>query len=285
LAGLSCAHWLGQPAEHTQLIAKQAGTSTVDDSACASCHADQADRLGKTVHRKALGCQRCHGPGGEHMADPPQHIAGATELRALPAFAQSQMCLGCHGALTLPWSHADHATAGLTCVECHTNVVHFQSTSQTRAPVAFRRQEGFCNQCHRADTLDFQQIFHHPVPEGAMDCGDCHAVHGKQERGFTLVGNSGCGRCHRRQVEPRVFEHPALREGCQTCHQAHGSPLRALLTEQGNTVCLKCHFQSGFPIIEGSDHTTYLSGGALCYDCHVEVHGSNTDPTFVGRLR
>ncbi len=283
--GVSCARWLGQPSEHTRLVRERAGATRVDDAACAACHPDAADRLDKTVHRKVLGCQRCHGPGGEHMAEPPQHIVGAAALRALPPYAQSQMCLDCHGALTMPWSNADHATADLTCVECHTDVVHFKPDTQTRARVAFRRQEGFCNQCHRADTLDFLQVFHHPVLEGAMDCTACHAVHGKLERGIVLDRASACGRCHPRQVEPRVFEHPALREGCQTCHQPHGSPLRALMTEQGNTVCLKCHFQAGFPVIEGVDHTAYLSRGALCYDCHVEVHGSNTSPTFLGRLR
>ncbi len=118
-----------------------------------------------------------------------------------------------------------------------------------------------------------------------MDCTACHAVHGQRERGLALDQRDTCGRCHRRQVENHVFQHAALREGCLTCHAAHGAPLRALLTEPANTLCLKCHLQAGFPVIEAVDHTAMLAGGAHCYDCHVEVHGSNTDPTLLGRLR
>jgi DmsE family decaheme c-type cytochrome len=185
----------------------------------------------------------------------------------------------------MTWKQSDHAAAPLACFACHTDVVHFKTADAIRPPVALRAQQGFCQQCHGLDTLGFRQVFHHPVPEGAMDCTACHAVHGKLERDIALDQGGACARCHRRQVEARVFQHTAMQEGCLTCHQAHGSPLRALLTEPGNTLCLKCHVQAGFPVIEGVDHSVYLARGAQCYDCHVDVHGSNTDPSLLGRLR
>lgn len=284
-AGLACSHWL-EASEHTTVVrAQTAGAVAVDDQTCIECHPDPGERLSHTVHRKVLGCQHCHGPGSQHVADPPGHVVNAATLMAMPASAQSEMCLGCHGQKLLGWSSSEHAAAALPCFSCHSDVVHFKTAEQVQAPAAFRRQAGFCNQCHRTDTLGFQQIFRHPVPEGAMDCSDCHAVHGKLERGLTLDEGGSCGHCHRRQVQPHVFQHEALREGCTTCHQAHGSPQRALLSEPANTVCLKCHFQAGFPVIEGVDHTTLLARGALCYDCHIDVHGSNTDPSLLGRLR
>jgi DmsE family decaheme c-type cytochrome len=283
--GLACSH-LAASSEHARLLAAEAGTVAVDDADCLMCHADQGEELSHTVHRKVLGCQQCHGPGKNHVEDPPGHIAGAKSLRALSPFAQSEMCLGCHGSLALAWNGSDHASASVPCARCHSDVVHFKPSEAVKPLVAFRKQQGFCQQCHGLDALGFQQVFHHPVPEGAMDCTSCHAVHGKLQNDMVAVDESGpCGHCHRRQVEHRVFQHAALREGCLTCHQAHGSPLRALLTEPANTLCLKCHLQAGFPVIEDVDHTTMLAGGARCYDCHVEVHGSNTDPTLLGRLR
>ncbi len=284
--GLACSH-LRRPSEHTQLILAEAGGTAADDNECLGCHGDQGETLSHTVHRKALGCQQCHGPGRQHVEDTTGHIVGADKLRALSMSARSEMCLTCHGSLTLAWNGSDHAGAGLSCLGCHSDVVHFKPGDEVKAKVAFRKQQGFCQQCHPVDTLGFAQVFHHPVPEGAMDCTSCHAVHGKLDRDLPIDQEQGgtCRHCHRRQIAPHVFAHPALRDGCQTCHRAHGSPLRALLTEPSNTLCLKCHIKAGFPVIEGTDHSAMLAGGARCYDCHLEVHGSNTDPSLLGRLR
>lgn len=283
-AGIACARWMA-PAEHGRVVQAETGGTAVDDADCLPCHAEQGERMSHTVHRHKLGCQACHGPGSAHVADPSGHIVGAARLRALPAAAQSDMCLGCHGQMAMAWGGSEHASAALPCFSCHSDVVHFRPADAVQPPLAFRRQQGFCNQCHRLDTLGFQQIFHHPVPEGAMDCSDCHTVHARPERALTLDQDGKCARCHRRQVNTYVFSHQAMREGCLTCHQAHGSALRSLLAEPANTVCMKCHFQAGFPVIEGVDHTNYLARGGLCYDCHTDVHGSNADPSLLGRLR
>ncbi len=284
LAAVACSRWIA-PSQHARLVQAEANGPAVDDHDCLPCHGDQGDTLAHTVHRNALGCQTCHGPGQQHVADPSGHIVRGQSLRSLPPGAQAEMCLACHGKMALGWPGSDHASAALPCFACHADTVHFKPVQAVKAPVAFRRQQPFCGQCHGLDTLGFAQIFHHPVPETAMDCTACHDVHGKLDRRLAIGRDGACGRCHRRQVETRIFEHEAMRDGCLTCHQAHGSPLRALLTEPGNTLCLKCHLQAGFPVIEGVDHTTLLARGALCYDCHVEVHGSNTDPSLLGRLR
>jgi DmsE family decaheme c-type cytochrome len=283
---VACGRWIA-PSSHARLVRAEAASIAVPDQDCLGCHADQADSLGHGVHRKVLGCQTCHGPGKQHIEEPPGHIVGAQKLRALGPSGQSEMCLDCHGSLLLPWTQGDHAAASLSCASCHADVVHFKVTEAVKPAADFRKQQGFCQQCHALDTLGFRQIFHHPVPEAAMDCTSCHSVHGRLERTVALGTNGPgeCARCHRRQAETHVFEHPAMRDGCLACHQAHGSPLRALLTEPGNTLCLKCHLEASFPVIEGVDHSTLLARGGACYDCHVDVHGSNTDPSLLGRLR
>lgn len=284
MAALSCSHWVA-PSRYTRLVQAEATGPAVDDHDCLPCHGDQGDALAQTAHRNVLGCQTCHGPGQQHVTDPPGHIVRAESLLGLPTADQSEMCLACHGRMAMAWPGSDHATAPLPCFACHADTVHFRPAAAVKPAVAFRKQQAFCGQCHALDTLGFTQIFHHPVPETAMECTACHDVHGKMDRTLAMGRDGACGRCHRRQVEPRVFQHEAMSDGCLACHQAHGSPLRALLTEPGNTLCLKCHLQADFPIIEGVDHTALLARGALCYDCHVEVHGSNTDPSLLGRLR
>lgn len=85
--------------------------------------------------------------------------------------------------------------------------------------------------------------------------------------------------CHREQARPRVFQHEAMREGCVTCHNPHGSINDKLLTERDNNLCLKCHGQIAAPgLIEmGSQlHNTFLGRGT-CWSagCHPAVHGSD----------
>lgn len=275
-----------RPAEHGRLVEALAGVKAIGPEECAVCHEDVVEAQAKTVHEDAPGCETCHGPGGEHTEDPAR-IVGAAALRGLSPRGKAEMCLSCHAGLVGDWNHAEHARGGLTCFECHRDVVHFEVTSAAAVepPKTFRRAAGFCDQCHGADALGFRQPFHHPVPEGQVDCADCHAVHGQSLGSAPREATEACGRCHARQAAPRVFRHAALDEGCNVCHAAHGSPLPALLTQDGNSLCLQCHFDAAFPVIEGVDHDDYLAAGARCYDCHTEVHGSNSDPSLLGRIR
>jgi predicted CXXCH cytochrome family protein len=70
-----------------------------------------------------------------------------------------------------------------------------------------------------------------------------------------------CLKCHPAERGPFVFEHQALREGCTTCHNPHGSINAKLLVDRDANLCLRCHFEqyTGSQIlIGGSDHTRRL---------------------------
>jgi predicted CXXCH cytochrome family protein len=87
--------------------------------------------------------------------------------------------------------------------------------------------------------------------------------------------------CHREKARPHVFEHEALREGCPTCHNPHGSINDKMLTERDVNLCLKCHAQIASPgtvFIGDFSHTTRLSEGP-CWSasCHTAVHGSDVN--------
>jgi len=120
-----------------------------------------------------------------------------------------------------------------------------------------------------------------------MNCVQCHDPHGmdimKPSGGLAMAQqDQSCAQCHRNQTRPFVFQHDALREGCTTCHNPHGSINAKLLVDRDANLCLRCHFEqyTGSQIlIGGSDHTRRLSEGT-CWNagCHEAVHGSRVNP-------
>jgi len=148
-----------------------------------------------------------------------------------------------------------------------------------------------CFTCHIEKKAEFSLQYHHPVPEGKMSCVSCHDPHGKDINKSKNVwlsrANDTCAQCHREQSRQHVFEHEALREGCTTCHNVHGSINPKMLTERDNNLCLKCHAQvAGTPGVTsigvmphtGFGATQFLQKGT-CFSagCHTGVHGSDVN--------
>jgi hypothetical protein len=83
--------------------------------ACTDCHGDVVEKRAGGRHEK-IGCESCHGPAAEHVADP-------TERHPIRPDPRSS-CLECHRPLTgRPASHpqvdaAEHA-GDSACAECH----------------------------------------------------------------------------------------------------------------------------------------------------------------------
>jgi predicted CXXCH cytochrome family protein len=143
-----------------------------------------------------------------------------------------------------------------------------------------------CFQCHIEKNAEFSLPYHHPVKEGRMTCNDCHDPHGENihtPKGlFVSRVNETCAQCHREQARPRVYEHEALREGCVTCHNVHGSINDKMLVERDNNLCLKCHAETGaagvIPIGGGSHNSRVNRGTCFSAGCHTAMHGSDLNP-------
>lgn len=102
--------------------------------------------------------------------------------------------------------------------------------------------------------------------------------------------NESCTPCHRDQSRPFAFVHEALREGCVSCHQPHGSINAKMLVYRDNNLCLRCHAQvaspflpSGTVVIGSTIHAglgldRLVQGSCWSSGCHTAVHGSNIDP-------
>ncbi|PIQ87021.1 MAG: hypothetical protein COV74_02430 [Candidatus Omnitrophica bacterium CG11_big_fil_rev_8_21_14_0_20_45_26] len=142
-----------------------------------------------------------------------------------------------------------------------------------------------CFACHTDKRAEFNLPYHHPVLEGKMSCSDCHDAHGQEVRPWSATTiddvNEACFKCHKDQEGPFVFEHEALREGCTSCHQVHGSISDKMLVARDSNLCLRCHTQDNFPNMADTSHggsgSRISQGTCFSARCHTAVHGSNFD--------
>jgi DmsE family decaheme c-type cytochrome len=166
------------------------------------------------------------------------------------------------------------------CIDCHSphHAKESEFLLKAKAPQ-------LCYGCHGDVRAQFARPFHHRVPEGLLQCNDCHSPHGtfrpKQLR-TNAAGDTVCYKCHFEKQGPYVYQHEALIEGCTICHSPHGSTnQRMLVQNQVNLLCLSCHV---FPAEVGPPATPTFHDQATKYQsctlCHMAIHGSNTSSVF-----
>ena len=173
---------------------------------------------------QGLGCQRCHGPGAEHVAKANENDSSVEDIAATIFNA---------GRLA-PERRAD------VCMQCH-----LQSDSSmmsivrrpSRADYSYRPDQpliDYIAHIESDDVEDFFQINHHPYrlfqsrchaeSEGRLTCLTCHDPHAQVPADVRAEHyRNACLTCH--QVEQCGMQHkapnaaePVDRLDCVTCH-------------------------------------------------------------------
>jgi predicted CXXCH cytochrome family protein len=168
---------------------------------------------------EGLGCQRCHGPGAEHVWLALGGIGPAAEIRAsvfnpgrLPAARRDEVCLTCHlqPSVALP---------GLRRFG--------------RGDFSYRAGEPLSAYLVQVDVEEEGQ-----APAERFEINH-HAYRLRQSRCFLESGgNLGCLTCHDpHRAVPRREMAVRVREVCRTCHTS----LPARSGHSGDTDCASCH--------------------------------------------
>jgi tetratricopeptide (TPR) repeat protein len=174
-------------------------------SRCLFCHTTDAraalERAGPAANDQAIGCERCHGPGANHVRAVDAKLADLAIVNPAKASAEgrTRVCGQCHAnhlgsplprtdpfwvrfqATTLTWSRCfTESNGALDCMTCHD-----PHHDNDRSPAHFNGQ---CLTCHStartklADTADQSTKLKTDRPASSASCpvnpnGDCINCH------------------------------------------------------------------------------------------------------------
>ena len=280
--------------------------------ACIGCHPAQYEAIKSSPHwmrgdprtpGSAQECASCHGDLEQHVL-----LAGDAKATGLQTFRskslltpseQNAVCQGCHKkANLLHWEGSAHAADDVGCVGCHR--VHGPDRVRDR-----HAEKEVCFTCHSDLHAQVHRPYGHPLREGLMTCGDCHAAHGGPGDAElkTFGVNETCYGCHAEKRGPFLWEHQPVSEDCTLCHTAHGAVNKGMLTRRQPHLCQSCHeptamannplgpharhsrlalsyrepgaFDQGPDPAPGSRGISRLVMGEACSNCHNKVHGTN----------
>lgn len=274
-----------------QKTAQSQSADSVGSETCATCHEDAVKNFSGNPHTKlalehgksGASCESCHGPGREHV----EGGGDKTKIFNFKTATEKQVsarCLGCHAGTHPNFERSPHAKAAVGCTSCHSvHAPNKAEAAQEKLLTASAPQ--LCFGCHNDVKPQFSMPFHHKVNEGAVNCDDCHEVHGtfgNSNLRSTADQNAICTRCHTEKRGPFVYEHAAVKgEGCLSCHTPHGSQNARLLNVASvNVLCSQCHSAVATSTIH---NFTWTQSGDVtpCIDCHTMVHGSNLEPGLI----
>lgn len=172
---------------------------------CVGCHTTGYDPAAKSSAQMGVGCEACHGPGGDHVGSPKKTTI--VNPKNLTSAQQAMVCGQCHSAGKdtsgqyacpvgfrpgddLAKSFVDaqpttagrnqqyseyitsrHAQIGLTCIACHDPHNTSDNEAQLKKPVM-----QLCMGCHGA-VKDLAT--HAPNAPAGATCATCHMPDGR----------------------------------------------------------------------------------------------------------
>ncbi|MHB9037632.1 MAG: multiheme c-type cytochrome [Armatimonadota bacterium] len=173
---------------------------------CIGCHVTGLDTAKNTCTQMGVGCEACHGPGGDHTGSP-----GKTTIvnpSSLTPAQKAMVCGQCHsaghdisGKFAFPVGYrpgddlskyfvdakptsagrnqqyseyvtSKHSQVGVTCVTCHDPHNTSTNPAQLKKPVT-----ELCLGCHAAKVKDMAT--HAPNAPAGATCATCHMPGGR----------------------------------------------------------------------------------------------------------
>lgn len=187
---------------------------------CAACHTVGYDAEKKTYTELSVGCESCHGPGGNHV-NATEKLGTIVNPARLTSLAAAQVCGQCHN------KGKSRPTATQVCGQCHgggspdwkyefpvgympsANLDIYFSSKPGTWP------DGTTSKSYRQQYIDWKKSKH---ASGGVACHNCHTVH-SNDYTFQLKAPSTrlCIECH---MVKATDEHraPCKTTLCTGCH-------------------------------------------------------------------
>jgi len=192
---------------------------------CDGCHSVNYNAQTQTVTEWNVGCEKCHGPGSEHVAHPTR--ANIVNPETLDSVRGNDVCMQCHtqgrplsnpiNGLYYDWPVG--FTAGRRLAD-------YWSLEELKPGVtSFYQFPDLTAHKNRMQGNDFVQsnMYHRQ-----LRCFDCHQVHSNQnESNLVAKGNTLCLGCHNRN-------NPAGLKGSVSEHTHHAA-------NSPGSDCVACH--------------------------------------------
>jgi len=271
----------------------QAEERVRESTACLDCHGGQDTTMAGTAHwagevhdgaAARIACTDCHAGSSKHWEEDPE-ANPMTNPAKVGAAAEARVCSGCHQN-THQQNMVEknvHAANDIACSSCHS--VH----ASKHYSLLKKPQNELCLDCHVRVAGEFARPYRHPVPEGVIQCTECHLTLDQTSRSLTNSGTNVCLKCHGEFSGPFPYEHQATLDhsteegGCLTCHDPHGSLLPRMVKqpyEQPHSqLCTQCHMIPPRHLSNAMHGTRWAS--VPCNDCHSDIHGSYDNRLFM----
>lgn len=273
---------------------QQKAASYIGAEACANaaCHGGAPGEGGTiyehwkdTAHaNKGVDCERCHGPGSAHQADP-----SAGNIVSLPNVSNPVVCAQCHGKTNDDYNFSQHSKIIVAPVEeAYTNPANYGRNSRCVACHSglFRIENELGNDIGAMDDATIQELAEETqlkVPQSA-NCATCHNPHSKT--GNVNADGEEVQLRHKTFNEDTTVTAPGTTAGtftnfdhiCAQCHNGRGADGRdAKLTSStsrpnmhdSNQFNMLMGFggaDGGGPVLQNTSHAT---APGQCSKCHM----------------
>lgn len=174
---------------------------------CVGCHVTNFKPEAKTWTELGVGCESCHGPGGDHADS--MEAKDIKTLKSLDAKKLNMVCGRCHATGT-------------------------DMTGTHAFPTTFMPGDDLTTSFKLTDPGDsmknrqYNDLMASKHAEGGMKCTTCHDTHGNKSKAapqLKLPINDQCLACHKATVVSLKAHAPsaAADATCATCHMVNGS--------------------------------------------------------------